>query len=242
MKDNVILKVYKYFLPSAWRRYKGYFVIRFLRLIVNTITPFIPIVFMPQIVDELVGSRDVKRITTYVLVILITEYVLNNLNGLFGNVLERYSQKFENYYAALMSARIMELDFQLTEDKKALDQIELAKNGMSWYSGGLNGIVEPLFNMATALLTVAGVVVIIAGQAPLILLITLVLLVLSAVINKKMNQMEQEQYVKLSKINRVFGYMGWELTDFRYGKDIRLYGAKDMMVNKWRDYSSQECC
>jgi len=238
MKDNVILKVYKYFLPSAWKRYKGYFVIRFLRLIVNTITPFIPIVFMPRIVDELVGSRDVKRITTYVLVILITEYVLNNLNGLFGNILERYSQKFENYYTALMSGRIMELDFQLTEDKKALDQIELAKNGMSWYSGGLNGIVEPLFNMATAILTVAGVVVIIAGQAPLILLITLVLLVLSAVINKKMNQIEQEQYAKLSKINRVFGYMGWELTDFRYGKDIRLYGAKDMMVNKWRNYSA----
>ena len=53
-----------------------------------------------------------------------------------------------------------------------------------------------------------------------------------------MNQIEQEQYAKLSKINRVFGYMGWELTDFRYGKDIRLYGAKDMMVNKWRNYSA----
>ena len=50
MKDNVILKVYKYFLPSAWKRYKGYFIIRFLRLIVNTITPFVPILFMPRIV------------------------------------------------------------------------------------------------------------------------------------------------------------------------------------------------
>lgn len=238
MKDNVILKVYKYFLPSAWKRYKGYFIIRFLRLIVNTITPFVPILFMPRIVDELVGNRDVKLITTYVLVIIFSEYILGMLNGLFGNILERYSLKFENYYTSLMSARIMEVDFQLTEDKKALDQIELAKNGMSWYSGGLNGIVEPLFNMATAFFTVAGVVVIIAGQAPFILVITLVLLVLSAALNKRMNEIEQKQYANLSNINRVFSYMGWELTDFRYGKDIRLYGAKEMMVNKWKNYSN----
>ena len=30
---------------------------------------------------------------------------------------------------------------------------------------------------------------------------------------------------------------GWELTDFRYGKDIRLYGAKDMMVDKWKHFT-----
>lgn len=238
MKDNVIIKVYKYFLSTAWKRYKGYFVIRFLRLIVNTITPFIPILFMPRIVDELVGNRDVKSIITYVLMILFTEYLLSNLNGLFGNILERYTQKFENYYSTLMSARIMELDFQLTEDKKALDQIELAKTGMSWYSGGLNGIVEPLFDMASALFTLVGVVVIIAGQAPFILVITLILLFFIAALNKKQNQIEQEQYAELSKINRVFGYLGWEIIEFRYGKDIRLYDAKEMMVNKWRDYSN----
>ena len=27
------------------------------------------------------------------------------------------------------------------------------------------------------------------------------------------------------KVNRMFGYYGWEMTDFRYGKDIRLYDA-----------------
>ena len=151
--ENVILKVYKYFLPSAWKKYKGYFVVRFLRLVVTTIMPFIPILLMPRIVDELLGARDVSKLWTYVIIIIGAEFILSLLNGLFGNLIERYAVKFENYYKQIMSTRIMELDFQLTEDKKALEQMELAKNGMTWYSGGLNGIVEPLFNMASALFT-----------------------------------------------------------------------------------------
>ena len=236
-QENVILKIYKYFLPTAWKRYKIYFIVRFLKLVVMTIMPFINIMIMPLIVDEMLTTRSAEKIFKYVVFILASEFVLNLLNGILGNVLERYTVKFENYYKTLLSARIMELDFQLTEDKKALDQMELAKNGMTWYSGGLNGIVEPLFNMASALFTVIGVVIIVATQAPILILITTAILVLSGLINNKLNQIEQKQYAELSKTNRVFGYLGWELTDFRYGKDIRLYGAKDMMVDKWNHFT-----
>ena len=236
-QENVILKIYKYFLPTAWKRYKIYFIVRFLKLLVMTVMPFINIMIMPLIVDEMLTTRSAEKIFNYVVFILASEFVLNLLNGILGNVLERYTVKFENYYKTLLSARIMELDFQLTEDKKALDQMELAKNGMTWYSGGLNGIVEPLFNMASAFFTVIGVVIIVATQAPILILITTAILVLSGLINNKLNQIEQKQYAELSKTNRIFGYLGWELTDFRYGKDIRLYGAKDMMVDKWNRFN-----
>ena len=236
-QENVILKIYKYFLPTAWKRYKIYFIVRFLRLVIMTVMPFVNIMIMPLIVDEMLTTRSAEKIFKYVVFILASEFVLNLLNGILGNVLERYTVKFENYYKTLLSARIMELDFQLTEDKKALDQMELAKNGMTWYSGGLNGIVEPLFNMASALFTVIGVVIIVATQAPILILITTAILVLSGLINNKLNQIEQKQYAELSKTNRIFGYLGWELTDFRYGKDIRLYGAKDMMVDKWNRFN-----
>lgn len=235
--ENVILKIYKYFLPTAWKRYKVYFVVRFFKLVVMTMMPFVNIMVMPLIVDEMLTNQSAEKIFGYVAFILGAEFVLNLLNGILGNVLERYTVKFENYYKSMLSARIMELDFQLTEDKKALDQLELAKNGMSWYSGGLNGIVEPLFNMASALLTVVGVVIIVATQAPVLIFITGGILVFTALINDKLNRIEQKQYAELSKTNRVFSYLGWELTDFRYGKDIRLYGANDMMVDKWKHFT-----
>ena len=236
-KNNHILKVYRYFLPSAFKKYKGYFFVRVMKLIVTTLLPFIPILITPRIVDELLGSRDAGKIMDYVLFLLGAEFILNLLNGILGNLIERYAVKFENYYKAIMSRRIMELDFQLTEDKKALDQIELARNGMSWYSGGLNGIVEPLFNMASALFTLLGVVVIVACNAPMLIVVTAGIIILTAIVNGKRNQIEQKHYAELSKENRIFNYMAWGLTDFRYGKDIRLYGAREMMVEKWKHHS-----
>ena len=38
-------------------------------------------------------------------------------------IMEKYSEKMENFFTEKMSRRVMELDYQLTEDKKALDQI-----------------------------------------------------------------------------------------------------------------------
>lgn len=236
---HIISKIYKYFLPSAFQKYKGYFVMRLGLLLVSSISPFTKILILPEIVDELLGNRDVSLIMNYVVLLIGAETVLGILNGIFVNMIERYTTKFENYYKTVMSQRIMELDFQLTEDKKALDQIELARNGMSWYSGGLNGIVEPLFNMASAVLTLVGVTAIIVSKAPLLLAVILLIMLFTGYVNSKRNKIEQKFYAELSKENRIIGYMGWHLTNFRYGKDIRLYAAKEMMVEKWKYHQNK---
>ncbi|HKM34411.1 MAG TPA: ABC transporter ATP-binding protein, partial [Lachnospiraceae bacterium] len=57
-KENQILNVYRYFLPSAWKKYKGYFVVRFAKLLVTAAIPFIHILIMPKIIDELLGNRE----------------------------------------------------------------------------------------------------------------------------------------------------------------------------------------
>lgn len=236
-KENVILKIYRYFLPTAWKRYRGYFFIQLAKLLVTAFQPFVRILLMPLIVDELLGERNPGVLAGYVALMLLSDAALGISNSIFGNLIERYALKYENYYTMLMSRRTMEMDFQLTEDKKALDQIELAKNGMSWYSGGLNGIVSPLFDMAASAITLAGVIVIIVKNAPLLLLVTTVIMLFTWAVNEKLNRIEQKNYAEQAKINRVFEYMGWGLTDFRYGKDIRLYEAKGMMVEKWKHYS-----
>ncbi len=230
---TVLKHVYGYFLPSAWRQHKGYFFIMAAKLITAALQPFVGIIFTPKIIDELLGNRDAGVLIGYAVCIVMLEYILGLLNSIFPNVIERYTAQFENYYKSVISRKIMELDFQLTEDKKALDQMELAKNGMSWYSGGLNGIVEPLFSFLSAVLMLAGVILIVAPQAPLLIPVLAALCAFSYRINKKINAIEQKNYARLSTIDRIVNYFAWELMDFRYGKDIRLYGADGMMMGKW---------
>lgn len=232
-KKSKIMEIYKYFLPSAFQKFKGYFFVRLGLLVVNSIRPFVQILALPIVVDELLTTQNIEKIMHCILFIIAADFVLSVFSGFFGNMIERYTTKFDNYYKTVMSKRIMELDFQLTEDKQALDQIELARTGMSWYSRGLNGMVEPLFNMASSIITLVGVVAIIVSSAPWLLVLIMAILIVTGRVNSKFNEIEQKFFAGLAKENRISGYMGWHLTNFKYGKDIRLYAAKDMMVSKW---------
>lgn len=236
---KTVKAVLRYLFPIAWKTRKSYFLCSAVQVIVGAVKPFVKILVLSLIIDELLGGREIQKLITYAVVIVLGDVLLSLMNSVISVVMEKYSEKFNNFITEEMSRRVMELDFWLTENKKALDQIEAARTGMDWYSGGIHGIFGQLTNLASAVIAIIGVVVLIFMNAPVLFLLTAVILVVTAIINNKMNKVEIEAYGRLSKLNRIFGYLGWELTDFRYGKDIRLYGAKDMMVEKWQSYNEE---
>lgn len=237
---QTVLNTLKYFYPIAWKEYKGFFLCAAANILFQSVQPFVNIMMTPLIIDELLGVRDIKKLLIYVAVIAIVGTLLSLLDSITGVILEKYDEKMQNFFTEEMSARVMELDFQLTEDKKALDQIEAARQGMSWYSGGVYGLSMQVFQMITNIIKIAGVIVLIVLHAPLFLAVTAVLLVISTIVNSKTSKVEIEAFGRLSKLNRVFSYLGFELQDFRYGKDIRIYDAKDMMVEKW-EAATRDC-
>ncbi len=238
-EPSTAVKVYKYFLPSAWKKYKMYFVIRFVKLIAQSALPFFGLILLPMIVDELVGSRNIEKIVLYTAILMLGNMGFGYVNTCMDNLIQRYAEKFNVYYREQASLRVMELDFQVTEDKKALDQIELARNGMDWYSGGLNGIVESLFTVIQNVITLLGISTIVLINAPWLLILIFGVLFVTGILNNKNNKVEQEDYKSMSKVNRVFSYLGWQIVDFRYGKDIRLYKAKDMLLDNYDYYCGQ---
>ena len=234
---KTVKAVLRCFFPIVWKTHKSYFFWGTVQVMVGAVHPFVKILVLPLIIDELLGGRDVQRLLIYAGIMVLGSMILSLINSIVGVTMEKYDEKFSNYITEEMSRRVMELDFQLTEDKKALDQIEAARTGMSWYSGGVHGIFQLFFNIVSAVLAISGAVVLILMNAPVLFVLTVIVLIVAAIVNNKSNKIEIEAYGRLSKLNRVFGYLGWELTDFRYGKDIRLYGAKDMMVEKWQSYN-----
>lgn len=236
----VTKKTLKYFLPEAWKIHKGYFLVSILKTVCDAVFPFVAIMVSPMIIDELLGGRNIEKLIIYVAAIAVGGTLISLAGSQLSVVLEKYDEKFQNHFTEEISKRVMELDFQHTEDKKALDQIEAARTGMSWYSGGVHGICSPFFTIISDVLKIAGAVTLIAIYAPVLFLITAVVVAINVVIQNRKNKIEIEAYKGLSKSNRIFGYYGFNIMDFRYGKDIRLYGAKDMMVEKWENLTDSQ--
>ena len=224
---------------TAAKKYPVFFVLKTLRMLINISMPFIALFISPLIVDEIVGGRDVRRLITLAALLIGGEAVCQLINDLCTNFINRYTNRLEKYFDVLIGRHVMGLDFQLTEDKKALEQIEKARTGMEWYSGGVDGISDQFFGFLGNLFKAAGFVTVLALHAPILLAVMALHTALNALLVYKCNKINIEAFNKLSKVNRLFGYFGWNIVDPRYGKDIRLYDARKMMLDSWKENTAR---
>ncbi|MCR5322770.1 MAG: ABC transporter ATP-binding protein/permease [Lachnospiraceae bacterium] len=234
-----IIPVIKLLFGTTIKKYPVFFILKILRMLITTAMPFIALFISPLIVDEIVGARDVNRLITLAALLIGGEVICQITNDLCTNFINRCSTRIERYFDVLIGRHVMELDFQLTEDKEALEQIEKARTGMEWYSGGVHGISDQFFNFFGNLFKLAGFITVIALHAPILLAVMAAYSVINALIVSKINKISILAFAKLSKVNRLFGYFGWNIVDPRYGKDIRLYNAKEMMVDSWKDNTAK---
>lgn len=231
-KENKTAAVIKYFFPDAWRKTKGYFILSVINLLIAAAIPFVDIYFLPLLVDSMTAEvKDIRTILLYGGVMVFFDILLQVLNSTFSVQLEKYADFFLNDSSVEISRKCMELDFALTENKAALDQIKKAREGLNW-SGGVHEIAKAFFSIISNGLRIFGAAAVLAVNAPLLLLLIAVLLTASTLINRKKNDIDIKNFTELSGINRIFGHICWEMEDFRYGKDIRLYGAAGMMIEK----------
>ncbi len=228
-----LFPVIKVLFGTAAKKYPLFFVLETFKMLVQVAQPFLGILVTPLLVDELCTSRNVKLLITYAAILVVGEFILLLLLERLNMTLQKYQERLNNYFSMQMGLHSMSLDFQLTEDKAALDQLEKAKTGMTWYSGGVYGIAEQIFMFLGNVFKIVGFVTIITMHAPLLLIVILIYVIINGFTTSKCNEVGLAAYQRLSKINRLFGYFGWETVDFRYGKDIRLYDARRMMVRKW---------
>ena len=230
-----IIAVIKVLFSTAAKKYPVFFVLKVIRMIINIGMPFLGLFISPLIVDEIVGAQDVHRLITLAAILIIGEALMQLVNDLCTNFINRYSNRLEKYFDVLIGKHVMELDFQLTEDKAALEQIEKARTGMEWYSGGVDGVSEQFFGFLTNLFKAAGFITVLALHAPILLAVMVAYSIVNFLFVLKCNKIGIVAFGKLSKVNRLFGYFGWNIVDPRYGKDIRLYEAKKMMLDSWKE-------
>lgn len=231
-KGGVVLKTLKYYLPVAWRYSKRYFVVSVLNVIAQAALPFVDILFLPLLVDALCQPvRDVPLILTYAGLMVGLDAVVGVIGSQLTIYLERFEDKFLNYAREQVAKLCMEIDFALTENKEALDQIQKANDGIDW-SGGIHGICVDFFGIISNIVKIVGIVAIIAVYAPWLLVIICALLGLSSLLNAKKNRIEIKWFAELSKVDRIYDYVTYEQENIRFGKDIRIYGAAGTLIAK----------
>jgi len=242
-----IYRTIRFMLRTTVKEKPMLFVVYVINIVSAIIQKFLEILVPKFLIDELMliingapAAEHIKTIVTLVVIINVLGLTFNLIGGLGNQTKNVIREYFNEHFQLLLSEKAMRMDFECTEDPDVLNKMNRAKEGISWYSGGVVGILDAVMWIVSYVLVLLGVSAIILITCPLLLPLQLISLLVIGYFNARNNATEAMAYGRLSKLNRVFSYYLFELPDFRYGKEIRLYDASEMMNERAKTLSLEQ--
>lgn len=246
-QKGVTRETLKFVFRTAWKEKPSVFLVYVMKFIAEFVDKMQNAIMAKFIIDELVLIITSGEITQHIrnaalfAGIYIGVQLLTSVIRSAANQLESvHAEWFSEHIDIQLADHTMKMDFEHTEDPEALDALQKAQEGMSWYSGGIVGVLGAVFSLVNNAAALLGVSVIILFTCPWLLPVQVAALVVITIFNAKNNRLDQEGFLKLAKSNRVFGYVFYQLADFKFGKDIRLYDSAKMMCDKAKFFSDEQ--
>ena len=215
------------------------FLCYFLQLISEIVTTVLPIILPKYIFEFLmaitqgISYAEVKHKLVWTVGLLIGFTLLGNCIVKFSTAIRNATNEwFNRYLEQTIAAQAMDMDFEFTENPDALDQLNKAKDGIAWYSGGVDGVLSNFYKVVLNFCVLICGSALVIRECPLLMVIQTVGLLTSAFFNVRINRAEIESFKEASVFNRRFAYFFYQVSNFNYGKDIRLYNSADMFSER----------
>ncbi len=241
------ISVIKYMLNSARKYQPILFVSYFLRLL-STLLQKIQIIIFPKfILDELVliynegnAFDHLKNVIFYVILTLGLQLIESLFNAIANRIRNNCGEWFDEYFQWKINNHSMSLDFELTENPEILNKLNNAKEGMSWYSGNVCGILDQFYDIIINFIVLLGTIFLLIATAPILIPFSIIQTGFKFIFERKIRKIQLEDFSKLSKSNRIFSYLYFELSNSYYGKDIRLYNSANLFNRKGEDWTAEQ--
>lgn len=245
MKKNndSTLSIIGYFFKIAFQYRPSYVFLLLFQILLQAISPFSKIIFPTLIIEELtkvsLDQVNLSNLTWILVLFLAVEFIipfLMNLNWMFLLYNENMLNK---YWKKLMGDKMMQMRFYHLENPDVLDQISKAQDGLLGYGnnlGGFQALINNIISILSNFLSVIGIIYIIAQINIWLIFILIAIVGLRLWNQSQIKKLNIQQWEERKRMNRENEYYSSLLTDFKYGKDIRLYACKDLLITKNKEY------
>lgn len=135
-----MLRLIGRFAEYAWKCKPLWFLLYGMKNLMLVIMSFSDMILPTLIIDELLGARRVEVVILYTALTVGISMIGGFSYNMMHFTTEKHRDLLERYLDVMISEKCIRMDFQHTEDKKALEQLEKSRTGISWYSGGISGM------------------------------------------------------------------------------------------------------
>lgn len=234
------MKKLVHFMKLAWSVSPAYMLLQLLQSVLGAAKTLLNVILPMLLVNELTGEKDVERLVLYAAFI-----VVNNVGmTLMDNVLNRFSsvlkEKSSNGMLKLMSEKVMNLEYSYLENPTYLDLKERAVFAINNQSA-ISQLVSIVFQTLTQLLTMTGLLAILATLGPVLIVVLVVGTLLMLWIYSGVSKVQMEVMQEIIPINRRYGYYLNLGIDKGAQKDIRLYDMSGMITGRTMEFAGDTC-
>lgn len=222
----------------------------------TALSPLITLYFSGQIIDELTGVKDSRRLLMLAALTVSVNFVLLLLKNFLNRKREAVSSTtWEDAYMTF-ARKMLSMDYEHVEDVRVHERLDQIKQMHNWAGNGLlrliyimnelaEGFVGAVSSIALAMglftitvKTPTGAAELFASHWGTALLAFLLLLCLAVffICSKIEAKTIESLGEPMTLTNRLFSYFYWTLpTDHKLGKDVRLYGEAGLLREEMED-------
>lgn len=231
---NIII----HFLKLSHKTSKSYIPTLLLSSLFKSITPFLSIIVPKYIIDELLNKQRKEVFIILIAILILGNFFLNIINRLFNSLVKVKNEEFMYKFNGIIGEKIVDMDFENTEDPEVLDLKERALFAI-YNEGALHKLVDSFTKLITQIISLIGFIAIISLLNPLIILLILGIITLNSRIYGKVKKLQFIANQTAIPGNRAFGYFGTLTANFSLGKDIRLYNMAPLILAKSKKFTSR---
>lgn len=223
----------------VWKKNKLWLLLIIINTLLGAITPLVNITIPKYIVDSIFQHKDFTQGMYWVIFLVVTNLLIRYISIILGYALSRQKNKLFCSFNIYIAELIMDMDYKELENPETLDMKEKAMR--SAFSGGRGfcGSIEVFFGIVTNIIVFIGAAVKITELNTLLILVILLVIVLNALFNSKINKDNYKLDREKAPIERKNGYVFGLISDFTIGKEVRIYSLKNYIVKKYKETSEE---
>ncbi len=196
------------------------------------IAPFIWVVVPKLIIDAVSTKQSTSYIITILLCTLIIASIVYFTKEACIGVYRMKMARTRMLFGLDLHGKAMQLDYHHVENVDTQNALHRAKWTTSNPQFGMGGVMQNTFSIVGYLLGFIGYLGIIFSLNPLVLIYLLFSVTIIYRRKDKANKFQHSKEDELRPDERKFRYLARIMTDFEFGKDIRIYQLKEMLLQK----------
>ncbi|WP_081943508.1 ABC transporter ATP-binding protein [Caloranaerobacter azorensis] len=230
-KGNITFLIKKAFEWDKWL-----FILSFINSFLHAIKPIILLLYPKIIIEGLQNDIAINKLLFQIGILTVFLIIFTYFGEYLDGDIYARIMRLRNKFLLLYSRTCMSMEYQYTEDKDKLNQMHIAFRAINNNSEGIEGVYHTLFSFFTNIIVLIGYSWILLTLSPIIITILIISILINNMLVWNVKKYEYDVKDDIAFHQRILFYIENIMTDFSYGKEIRIFNLSDLFTNKFNKY------